>query len=228
MKLLQRAGVKLILTDVYDHMRSMLRERVELVLSRAVVFMEHAKRKTLMREDLDSALYSLGLRLAVGVNHNAKHTRSLQSLRISKKKESTPSDPKTSTKTSKNTAVNKTSGKKSGKNAASEAKKTVVKHKKRPGTRALQNIRFQQKHSDSLVIQKSNFERLVRDVAGKYHESVHFSGEDKFIDVLQLVCEKYLIMMSRKANQCTIHAKRQSISAKDFQLAQHLVAITMM
>lgn len=93
-------------------------------------------------------------------------------------------------------------------------------HRFKPGTVALQEIRYQQKHSDDFSIPKANFQRLTREICQDYSVDLRFSHN--FMELFQLVVENYLIKLLENANLCCIHAERQTVSAKDIWLARHI------
>jgi histone H3/H4 len=82
---------------------------------------------------------------------------------------------------------------------------------------AIKNINKQQKNSDSLVLAKSPFEKLVRHVL-KEHFSDHSKiSKDVFI-ILQHFIEQYIIDLLYNANYLTIHAGRIKLIPLDIQL----------
>lgn len=82
---------------------------------------------------------------------------------------------------------------------------------------ALKNIKKQQKISDSLVLAKSPFEKLVRHIL-KENSSEHSKiGKDVFT-VLQYFIEQYIIDLLYNANYLTIHAGRIKLIPSDIQL----------
>jgi histone H2A len=99
-------------------------------------------------------------------------------------------------------------------------KKTVPKkdtHRYRYGTMALKNIKKQQKQSDSLVLSKSPFEKLVRQIIkNNLDENVKIS-KDVFT-ILQYFIEQYIIDILYHSNYLTIHAGRVKLLPVDIQL----------
>jgi len=82
---------------------------------------------------------------------------------------------------------------------------------------ALKNIKKQQNISDSLVLAKSPFEKLVRHIL-KENLSEHSKiGKDVFT-VLQYFIEQYIIDLLYNANYLTIHAGRIKLIPSDIQL----------
>ena len=89
--------------------------------------------------------------------------------------------------------------------------KRVGKHRYRPGTRALMEIRRFQKTTD-LLIRKLPFQRLVREIAQDFKNDLRFQGSA--ILALQEASESYLVSLFEDTNLCAIHAKRVTIMPK--------------
>ncbi len=97
---------------------------------------------------------------------------------------------------------------------------TVVKrHRFRPGTVALREIRKYQKSTD-LLIRKMPFQRLVREIANDYYIGLRFAS--LAVLALQEAAEAYLVGLFEDSNLCAIHAKRVTIMPKDIQLARRI------
>ena len=89
----------------------------------------------------------------------------------------------------------------------------------RPGTVALREIRRYQKSTD-LLLPKLPFQRLVREIAQDFKNDLRFQGTA--IIALQHASEAYLVKLYEDTNLCAIHARRQTIFAKDLQLARRI------
>ncbi|KAK9665498.1 hypothetical protein RND81_14G115700 [Saponaria officinalis] len=89
----------------------------------------------------------------------------------------------------------------------------------RPGTVALREIRKFQK-STELLIRKSPFQRLVREIAQNYKSDLRFQSHAVW--ALQEAVEAYLVGLFEDTNLCAIHAKRVTIMPKDMQLAKRI------
>ncbi len=100
--------------------------------------------------------------------------------------------------------------------AGAAEQKLRKKHRYRPGTVALREIRRYQK-STALMIRKLPFQRLVREIAQDYKNDLRFQGTA--IDAIQEAAEAYLTHLFEDTNLCAIHAKRVTITQKDMQLA---------
>lgn len=100
--------------------------------------------------------------------------------------------------------------------------KTRRKHRFRPGTVALREIRRYQKGTE-LLLRKLPFQRLVREIA---QEMAPGTGDLRFqasaIAALQEAAEMFLVETFDQANLCAIHAKRVTIFPKDLELARRL------
>lgn len=92
-------------------------------------------------------------------------------------------------------------------------------HRYRPGTVALREIRRYQK-STELLIRKSPFQRLVREIAQDFKTDLRF--QSSAVSALQEASEAYLVGLFEDTNLCAIHAKRVTIMPKDIQLARRI------
>lgn len=108
-------------------------------------------------------------------------------------------------------------------NAEKAAKKNIAKkvkkHRYRPGTVALQQIRKYQK-STELLIRKLPFQRLVREIAQDFKTDLRF--QSTAVLALQEAAESYLVHLFEDSNLAAIHAKRVTIMPKDMQLARRI------
>ena len=93
------------------------------------------------------------------------------------------------------------------------------KHRYRPGTVALREIRKYQKSTD-LLIRRLPFQRLVREIAHSFKTDVRF--QSTAINALQEASEAYLVGLFEDTNLCAMHAKRVTIQTKDMQLARRI------
>lgn len=104
-------------------------------------------------------------------------------------------------------------GKKSKKSKnVSDEKKA---HRFRPGTRALMEIRKEQKKTDT-TLQKLPFDRAVREIVGN-ENSVKYGGN--VIHTLQVFVEQKTTELLRSAQDFAIHAKRDGVNGADVSLA---------
>uniref|UniRef100_T1IYQ6 Histone H3 n=1 Tax=Strigamia maritima TaxID=126957 RepID=T1IYQ6_STRMM len=92
-------------------------------------------------------------------------------------------------------------------------------HRYRPGTVALREIRRYQK-STELLIRKSPFQRLVREIAQDFKSDLRF--QSAAVLALQEASESYLVGLFEDTNLCAIHAKRVTVMPKDMQLARRV------
>ncbi|THU79106.1 histone 3, partial [Dendrothele bispora CBS 962.96] len=100
--------------------------------------------------------------------------------------------------------------------ADSGAKK---RHRFRPGTAALREIRRYQK-STELLIRKLPFQRLVREIAEDVRADLRF--QSSALLALQEAAESHLVSLFEDTNLAAIHAKRVTIQPKDLALASRL------
>jgi len=115
-------------------------------------------------------------------------------------------------------------GPRGGRHAGNEQRK---KHRYRPGTVALREIRKYQKSTD-LLIQKLPFSRVVREIAMDMttdmnnYEDTGLRWQSSAILALQEATEAYLVHLFEDANLCAIHAKRVTVMQRDIQLARRI------
>lgn len=97
--------------------------------------------------------------------------------------------------------------------------KPPTKHRYRPGTVALREIRKYQKGTE-LLIRRRPFQRLVREVAQDYKSDLRF--QSAALEALQQAAEAYLVGLFEDTLLCAVHAKRVTIQPRDMQLARRL------
>lgn len=98
----------------------------------------------------------------------------------------------------------------------------------RPGQVALKEIRRLQK-SHELLLPRSTFHRVVREVTQYIARERDFEGENSFFKfqsaallALQEAAEAYLVQLFEDSYLCTIHAKRVTLFVSDMQLCRRL------
>ena len=88
----------------------------------------------------------------------------------------------------------------------------------KPGTVALREIRRYQK-STELLIPKMPFSRLVRELTTTMYPSRVVRFQASALDAIHHATEAFAVTVFEDANLCAIHAKRQTVMKKDFDLA---------
>ncbi|XP_053577967.1 histone H3-like centromeric protein A [Bombina bombina] len=101
---------------------------------------------------------------------------------------------------------------------------TTRRHRYRPGTRALMEIRKYQK-STELLLRKAPFSRLVREVCMVYTHGLSYSWQSMALMALQEAAEAFLVRLFEDAYLCSIHAKRVTLYVQDIQLARRIRGI---
>ena len=96
---------------------------------------------------------------------------------------------------------------------------TKRKHRYRPGTLALREIRHYQKKTN-LLIRRAPFARLVKEIAQDLMQEMQFRSSA--IGALQEAAEAYLVGLFEDTNLCAIHAKQITIMPRDIQLARRI------
>lgn len=93
------------------------------------------------------------------------------------------------------------------------------KHRYRPGTRALMNIRKYQK-STELLIKRQPFQRLVKEISTHYKADLRF--QSTALEALQQAAEFYIIGLFEDTNLCALHRGCVTITPKDMNLAKRI------
>jgi histone H3/H4 len=88
----------------------------------------------------------------------------------------------------------------------------------KPGTKALRDIRYQQKHSDCFAIPREAFARLTREVTQDFATDIRISSGA--LNAVQFIVESYMVSVFEDTLLAAIHAKRERIEPKDIQLAR--------
>ncbi len=103
------------------------------------------------------------------------------------------------------------------------ARGEFIPHRFRPGTRALQEIRYLQKSTVALL-RKLPFQRLVREITTNCFEKpgMGFRWRAEALSAMQEASEMYMINVFEDANLCAIHARRVTIQPKDIELARRI------
>lgn len=97
--------------------------------------------------------------------------------------------------------------------------KSPPRHRFKPGTRALFEIRKYQRSTD-LLLSKAAFERVVRETAQLFAFDLRW--QPLAIMALQHAAEALLVQVFEDANLCAIHARRVTVLPKDIQLARRI------
>ena len=94
------------------------------------------------------------------------------------------------------------------------------KHRYRPGTVALREIR-QYQESTNLLIPKLPFSRLVKEIAQE-RSVAGLQFQSSALMALQEATEAYIVQHFEYTNLCAIHAKRVTVMPKDMNLARRI------
>ena len=106
-----------------------------------------------------------------------------------------------------------------GDQAEDEAPRKRRKYRRKPGVKALQEIKYQQNRVD-LIFRKLPFARLVREImvlAQPPGRSYRITGTA--LEALQEAAETHLLRRFEASNICAIHGKRVTLMPKDMQCA---------
>lgn len=98
-------------------------------------------------------------------------------------------------------------------------------HKFKSGTVALRDIKFQQKNSDTLLIPKAHFDRLMHELAQDWldnDQDARISDEAKLL--CQIGIESNMVTLLTNANICAIHAQNVTLFPRDIRLARFMLS----
>lgn len=98
--------------------------------------------------------------------------------------------------------------------------KQPIKHRYRPGEKALREIRFYQRSTD-LLIRRLPFARLVREIQNMFTRNP-YRWQVNAILALQEAAEAHVVSLLEDANLCAVHAKRKTLFVKDIQLSRRI------
>ncbi|KAK8753120.1 hypothetical protein OTU49_002646 [Cherax quadricarinatus] len=93
------------------------------------------------------------------------------------------------------------------------------KHRFRPGTVALQEIRHYQKRTE-LLVPKLPFSRVVREILSEQGRELRF--QTLALMALQEAAESYIVAIFEMANLCSIHARRVTVYPRDIKLVRRI------
>ena len=96
------------------------------------------------------------------------------------------------------------------------------KHRFKPGTVALREIRKFQR-STEILTKKAPFRRVLEQICREDADmSEQFRFQSDIVPLLQEAAQSHLIQVMEDANLCTIHAKRITVKPIDVQLARRV------
>ncbi|XP_028794765.1 histone H3-like centromeric protein HTR12 isoform X2 [Neltuma alba] len=105
----------------------------------------------------------------------------------------------------------------------SQSQRPRKKHRYRPGTVALREIRHYQR-SVNLLIPALPFIRCVKEITFQLSTQISRWTPEALL-ALQEAAEAYLVHLFEDGMLCAIHAKRVTLMKKDFELARRLGGI---
>lgn len=98
------------------------------------------------------------------------------------------------------------------------------KHRFRPGTVSLREIRRFQKTSNCLTFAKHPFEKYVREVINKHNENNSMKVSKEVFIILQYFIEQKIVDILRNANFAAIHANRVKLMPVDINFVQSIIS----
>lgn len=100
----------------------------------------------------------------------------------------------------------------------------MEKRRTRPGTAALREVKKLQVNSTKLIIPKSRFQLLVKEIAIDRKSDIKF--EVSAVQALQEAAEAHLVELFRKAQVVACHAKRETLHGRDLHVVRHITGDT--
>jgi histone H3 len=95
------------------------------------------------------------------------------------------------------------------------------RHRWRPGTVALRDIRRYQK-TTNLLIPKIAISRVIKDITQNVLNKTTTRFQASAIEAIHHAAEAYLVALFEDANLCTLHGKRVTVMDRDIRLARRL------
>nr|TKS14436.1 histone H3-like centromeric protein HTR12 [Populus alba] len=141
-----------------------------------------------------------------------KHPVARKRARIPKRSDASPSTPRTPTSSRTRPQANDQQG--------SSTQRQRQKHRFRPGTVALREIRQYQKTWRPLI-PAASFIRCVRMITQEFSQEVSRWTAEALV-AIQEAAEDFLVHLFEDGMLCAIHAKRVTLMKKDFELARRL------
>ncbi|CAD8090100.1 unnamed protein product [Paramecium sonneborni] len=102
-----------------------------------------------------------------------------------------------------------------------------LQKRNKPMSKVLQEIR-QLQTSSVLVCRRAGFQRFVRQIGLKVSDQLgykDFRYSSKSLECLQTLTEQYMVDLFEDSVQCTFHAKRVTLMAKDLNLTARIRGI---
>lgn len=94
-----------------------------------------------------------------------------------------------------------------------------IKRKRKASTNAIREIKREQGKT-SMIIPVAPLNRLTTEIAQSFKDNVRF--KDEAHTALHLGVEDYLVELFQQANDVAIHNGRETVQARDLQLALRL------
>lgn len=94
-------------------------------------------------------------------------------------------------------------------------------HKFKAGTVTLRDIKYQQKNSDTYVIPKAIFDRILHELAQEYVDEVRIADDAKML--IQIGIEHNLVVLLEAAYKIVIIEKQVTLYTKEIQHAKSIL-----
>lgn len=118
--------------------------------------------------------------------------------------------------------INISKAKESVSKRKSKSKKGEKSHRFKSGTVVLRDIRYQQKHSDTLIIPKVIFKRIVQEEAQNFVDE--FKISKVALKLFQIGIEHSFVSLLEMSYLCTIHRHSKTLMSRDIQLTRRILS----
>ena len=217
-RIANRAGCKRLSGLIYEETRGIAKVRMEKIIRAAIVYTDNARRRTVKESDVSAALADLGDGAAWIKPRKKKSGRRLVGYVAleARQRAFRMDDDDGIADLFEDPAQGPAPG------------GVRRRHRYKPGTVALRNIRREQKKTN-LMIPRQSFNRLVREIGKELKNGadlnmrqIDLRYSDSALELIQMAVEHYLVNLFEEANILAIHAKRQTIQPKDLQAARRV------
>lgn len=218
-RIANRAGCKRLSGLIYEETRGIAKVRMEKIIKAAVIYTENARRQTVKESDVSAALADIGDGAAwIKPRKKKSGRRLLQGGAFRMDDEARMraaafyNDPALLDEDPDPRVLER--------HGLMPADGGVRRrHRYKPGTVALRNIRREQKRTN-LMIPRQSFNRIVREIGQEYKSDLRYS--DSGLELIQMAVEHYLVKLFEEANLLAIHARRQTVQPNDLQAARRV------
>lgn len=200
-RLAKKAGAKTMSANAIEEAQGVVRSFMKDAVHNVLVMAEYAQRPTILKDDALHGLEAMGVKVYVPDELDTKRCKVFE---------------------------------------AAAPSKAAKKRRAKPGDKAIREIRFYQKQHDCFYLPKATFERICKSLGAEQKKElkepkigkkmdtlgdlsaygVRWSGDA--LEVMQAAVEAYIIGLFEDAVLAAVHAKRETVKARDVQLVRRV------